>query len=74
MNSRYRFLDVFSENLDGSLSPRLPISVNGIAFGPGVSFARGVSFGGIDFHQYKYFDIAVEMINNTLVIRGFFRG
>jgi len=73
MVNKYKFLDVFTENPDGSLSPRVSILVNGITFNPGVSFGRGVSFGGIDFHQYKYFDIAGEMINNVLIVKGFFK-
>ena len=60
MANQYKFLDVFTENQDGSLTPKRPIFVNGISFGPGVTFQKGVAFGGIDFHLYKYWDIAAE--------------
>ncbi len=70
---RKKFLEVFRENLDGTLSPLQPINVNGILFGPGVAFGPGVNFGGINFHQYKYLDIAVENVGGTLVIKGFFK-
>lgn len=73
MQQKYKFLDVFIENPDSSLSPKVPISVNGVNFGSSVSFARGVSFGGIDFHQYKYLDIAGDLVNGVLVIKGFFK-
>ena len=65
--NRYRFLDIFQENSDGSLSPKRVINVNGITFG------QGVSFGGIDFHRFKYLDVAGEEQNGTLIIRGFFK-
>jgi hypothetical protein len=55
---RHRFLEVFKELPDGALSLLIPIEVNGVTFGPGVVFQRGVVYGGIDFHLYKYKDIA----------------
>lgn len=73
MIRRYKFLDIFQENPDGSLSPRVRINVNGIEFGPGVSFGSGVVFGGINFHQYKYLDIGAEEQNGVLVIKGFYK-
>jgi hypothetical protein len=74
MVNKYKFFDVFNENPDGSLSPRITILVNGVTFNPGVSFGRGVSFGGIDFNLYKNgYDIAGELINNTLIVKGFFK-
>jgi hypothetical protein len=71
--NRYRFLDIFQENPDGSLTPRRVIEVNGVQFGTGVSFGPGVAFGGVNFHQYKYSDISAEERNGVLVIRGFFK-
>lgn len=56
---RFNFLDVFLEHPDGSLSPKFQIEVNGTKFGPGVLFQKGVSFGGVDFHLYKYRPIAL---------------
>lgn len=70
---RYKFLDVFQENPDGSISPKRMINVNGITFGPGVSFGQGVSFGGVDFYQYKYLDIAAEEQNGVLIVKGFYK-
>lgn len=70
---RLGFLAVFSELPDGSLSPRVSIDVNGVVFGPGVVFQKGVVFGGIDFQLYKYRDIAVEKLpDGNFKIVGFY--
>ena len=70
---RYPFGQIFKENLDGSLTPIKTIRVNGLAFGPDVSFQKGVAFGGIDFHLYKNRDIAAKEENGILNIIGFFK-
>ncbi len=70
---RYKFTDIFQENLDGSLSPKVRISINGMEFGPEVSFNRGVSFGGVNLYQYKNLDIAAETQEGILIIGGFFK-
>jgi len=71
--NRFKFSDVFQENPDGSLTPKIRISVNGVSFGPGgMTFNKGVAFGGIDFHQYKNLDIAGEYVDDILLIKGFF--
>lgn len=71
--NRYRFLDIFQENFDGSLSPKTRIHVNGVEFGPGTTFGQGVTFGGVNFHQYKYFDVAGEVREEGVIdIKGFY--
>lgn len=70
---RLHFLDVFTENPDGSLTPKKQIHINGINFGPGIVFQKGVAFGGIDFHLYKYWDIACEENGDILIIKGFYQ-
>lgn len=70
---QYDFLDVFQENPDGTLSTKRTISINGVHFGPEVTFGPGVSVGGVDFHKFKYRPIAGEELNGSLVIRGFFQ-
>lgn len=70
---RYNFWDLFQENADGSLTPKERIDVNGIEFGPGVHFQRGVIFGGINFHLFKNHDIAVEKNGSVAVIKGFYK-
>lgn len=70
---RLNFNEVFDENPDGSLSPKVRLNVNGIEFGPGgISFTRGVSFGGVDFSKYKGLPIAVEKVGDVFILRGFY--
>lgn len=71
MEKKYKFLEVFQENSDGSLTPRMQIMVNGISFNSSVTFQKGVAFGGIDFHLYKYWDILAQEKNGVLDIKGF---
>lgn len=71
--NRYNFLDIFQENPDGSLTPKIPISINGVVAGLGVTFQNGVSFGGIDIHKYKYFPIAGIEHDDFLEIKGFYQ-
>lgn len=72
----YKFLDIFEEFLDGSLSPKMAIEISGIKFTPGMRFQKGVAFGGIDFHLYKYRNIAIADQKNedgSLKIVGFYK-
>ena len=71
MEKRYKFLDVFKENTDGSLTPKIQIHVNGITFDSGTTFQKGVAFGGIDFHLYKYWDIVGKEENGVFSVTGF---
>ena len=70
---RYKFLEVFQENPEGSLTPKRQIFVNGITIGPGTVFQKGVAFGGIDFHLYKYWDISGTEVDGILKIEGFYQ-
>jgi len=47
---RFKFYDLFHELPNGSLTPKREIIINGISFGPGVLFTRGVSFGGVSIN------------------------
>ena len=70
---RYNFSDIFQQNLDGSLSPKVTINVNGIQIGPGTTFAPGASFAGIDFFKFKNRPIAIEKIGDIFHVRGFYQ-
>jgi hypothetical protein len=69
---RYKFEDIFQKNPSGSLSPRKTLHVNGVTFGYGVSFNRGVAFGGIDFFNFEDKDIEADEVNGVLNIKGFY--
>lgn len=69
----FEFLEIFQELNDGGLSPKRRIEVNGVQFGPGVIFQKGVTLGGVDFHLYKYRRISAENLSDgVLRIIGFY--
>ncbi len=71
---RYPFNSVFQENLDGSITPKISVSINGLGMGPGVSFGQGVAFGGVDLHRYRGMDVeGEEQGGSVLVIKGFYQ-
>lgn len=71
---RYKFWELFQQNSDGSLSPKFIIRINGITFGPGVSFSQGVSFGGVNLFQFIGLDIAVEKNpDGAFEVKGFYK-
>lgn len=64
------FNAIFQVNANGSVSPRTPVSVNGITMAPGVSFGEGVLFGGLDLAAMKDKTFLVERQGDLLVIKG----
>lgn len=70
---RYKFFEIFRENQDGTLTPTRTIRVGPATFGSSVTFGPGVSFGGINFFDFKGNDIQAEDENGVLVIKGFYR-
>lgn len=70
---KYDFFYIFQKNLDGSLSPKVRLNVNGIEFSPGVSFSPGVVFGGVDFFKYLGVPIAAEKQGEVYILRGFYQ-
>ena len=71
---KYKFHEIFRENPNGSLTPKITINVGGTAtFGSGVTFSPGVSFGGVNFFNYKGLDIEAEEKKGVLVIKGFYQ-
>jgi len=40
--------------------------------GPGVTFSKGVAFGGVDFTQFVGHDLEVETDGPILVIKGIY--
>jgi len=66
------FTEIFEDKPNGTITPRMVINVNGVTFGPGVALGSGVSFGGVNFFEYKHLKIAAEEKNGILIIRGFY--
>jgi len=70
---RVRFSEVFTDNGNGSYSPKGAIRIAGIRLGQGISFSPGVSFQGIDFAKYAGHDLEIERdAEGTVDIKGVF--
>jgi hypothetical protein len=70
--TRYSFWDFFKKNINGSLSPKKVFCVNKYILGPGISFERGYTFGGIDFFNYYGMDLKCEKKEGSFHITGFY--
>jgi len=70
--ARLNFDTLFVTHDDGSIEPKQQIRVGGIAFGPGVRFNQGVSFGGVDFTLFRGRDFEVQTEGNIFVIKGIY--
>ena len=71
---RIPFSDIFRVNQDGSVSPRLPVYINGITMSPGISFGLGISFGGFDIASLRNKDLEVERRpDGIMIIKGYFK-
>lgn len=64
---RVHFEDVFAVTADGSFSPKVPVDINGVQMGPGVTFGGGVQFGGFALSQAAGHDLGVRRLPNGFV-------
>jgi len=55
---RKKFRDVFKESPEGNLSLLIKVKVKEEVFDKDVSFGSGERLGGVDFHKFRYLDIA----------------
>lgn len=70
---KMRFLDVFEEDKNKSLTLRVKLKIKDEEFNRGESFTKGEKIGGIDFHILRYFDLAVEPKgDDSYEVKGFF--
>ena len=67
---RVPFWDVFSQNRDGSITPRKMVSIGGVTMGPGVAFGAGVSFSGVDLAGIAGRDLEVQEVGGVTHIKG----
>ena len=71
---RKKFLEVFKENEDGSLTPKETIKIGGVMLGANsIRFSKGVAFAGVNIFDYYGKDLEVEYENEILVIKGFYK-
>ncbi len=69
---RINFYQIFTVRPDGSIEPIRRVRIGGVEFGPGVRFARGVSFSGIDITLYVGRDFEAEENGEVLVLTGIY--
>ena len=65
---KMKFLDVFSEDEKENLVLQVKIQVKEQDFNVGDQFRKNDKIAGVDFHGFRYFDFAVEQIEE-----GFYR-
>lgn len=75
MIKRYRFEVIFEYNsLQGIITPKFNVQINGVIFNKGVSIYRSTSFGGLNLFNYIGRPIAGTWNagTRTLTILGFY--
>lgn len=70
--ARVNFDTLFVKHEDGTIEPTQRIRVGGVTIGPGLKIRKGVSFGGIDFHDFIDRDFSVDTDNDVLVIKAIY--
>lgn len=71
MAERRKYTKVFKESKDEMLTLLEDIKVNNEEFNKGACFNIGQEIAGVDFHKYRYFDLAVnELEGGRLEIVG----
>lgn len=69
---RVSYATIFKTNLDGSVSPRMPIRLFGMTMSGSVTFTRGVSFNGVDVAAMQGKDVEIVRGGEFVEIRRFF--
>lgn len=67
------FTELFTID-NGIINPKVTVQINGITLSPGVSFGRGITFGGIDLSQLTddYLEVEKDFLG-IIIIKGQFR-
>lgn len=70
---KMRFLDVFEEDKNETLTLKINLRVNGEDFTKDQSFRKDEKIAGINFHLLRYLDLGVEMVDKDIFnVTGFF--
>ena len=69
---RVPYSTVFKTNADGSVSPRMPVRLQGVKVSGNVSFTRGVSFNGTDVAAMKGKDVEIVRTSDYVDIKRFY--
>lgn len=70
--ARMQYSDIFRDNPNGTISPKVYVQLNGVTMGPGVLFGKGIAFGGVNLFDYRNKDLEIELINDVYIIKGFY--
>jgi len=70
---RMRFDDIFKRNADNTVSPRLPLEINGEMVGTSTKIIGGTKYGGIDISYYTGHDALVDTLKGVVIIRQFLK-
>jgi len=68
------FSEVFQLDRDGSISPKVPVVVNGKTVNPGEAMSHDVPLGGVDVYsiQKRDLDLEVEKTDGVVKVVGSF--
>ncbi len=70
---KVKFDQVFTKNIDGTLSPLRPTRYGNITIRPGVTLGSGVVLGGIDFSHFSSHELEIEEEKDgTIIIKGIY--
>ncbi len=71
---RKTFRDIFEENSKEELALLFDVEVKGEKFKKGHKFTASDDLAGVNFHKYRYLDLAVEQDpeNGVLKLLGFY--
>lgn len=66
---RMKYDDLFKRNADASISPILPIQINGEMIGTSTRISTGVAYGGVKLGEYTGHDMMVDTVRGVVIIR-----
>lgn len=70
---RMHFDDLFRHNADNSISPILPLEINGEMVNTATKIANGVKYGGIEIMRFAGHDALVDTLHGMVIIRKFLK-
>ncbi|MAG11839.1 MAG: hypothetical protein CMI52_03460 [Parcubacteria group bacterium] len=71
--ARINFNQIFKSSSEpGKFSPRSRVRVGGVTLNSGVSFGKGIAFGGIDLAQFVENDFEVDIQGDLFIIKGIY--
>ena len=73
MKERKKFKDIFEEDKNELLTLLLDVKIKGKLFNKNYSFTAKDELAGVNFHKYRYLDLAVEKGEDEIFeILGFY--